>query len=76
MNQDGDGKTKDLMGRTISWHVRLKLCIDFFHLSSAQQQSEITKIHELRERKSRHKFFLSFHLELNTDHVGYAKFEL
>ena len=76
MNQDGDGKTKDLMGRTISWYVRLKLCIDFFHLSSAQQQSEITKIHELRERKSRHKFFLSFHLELNTDHVGYAKFEL
>ena len=81
MNQDGDGDDK-VEKQKILWVEQylgtcvLKLCIDFFHLSSAKQQIEITKIYVLRERKSRHKFFLSFHLELNTDHVGYAKFEL
>ena len=80
MNQDGDGDDK-VEKQKILWVEQylgtcvLKLYTDVFQLSSAKQQREITKIHVLRERKSRHKLFLSFHLELNINHVGYAKFE-
>ena len=65
MNQDGDGDD-EVEKQKILWVEQylgtgvLKLCIDFFHLSSAKQQSEITNIHVLRERKSQHKFFLKF----------------
>ena len=81
MNQDDDGddeveKQKILWVEQYLGTCVLKLYTDVFQLSSAKQQREITKIHVLRERKSRHKLFLSFHLEFNTNHVGYAKFEL
>ena len=81
MNQDDDGddeveKQKILWVEQYLGTCVLKLYTDVFQLSSAKQQREITKNHVLRERKSRHKLFLSFHLELKTNHVGYAKFEL